>query len=136
MGMSIKSKFEKYWGDPTKMNTLIFLANIFDPRDKIEFMEYTLKQMYGDDTGLAVYIILKSDPSALFDEYVLLYGNIFCGSNYDPTVSVDSSGQSLPGKSMSLLKEKFKKHKMEIGGTYGNKKSELESYTTPKRPGF
>ena len=103
----MKSKFEKYWGDPTKMNTLIFLANIFDPRDKLEFMEYSLKQMYGDDTGLVVYIILKSDLSALFDEYVLLYGNVFCGSNYDLIVSVGSSSQSLPGKSMSLLKAKF-----------------------------
>ena len=110
------------------MNTLIFLANIFDPRDKLEFMEYSLKQMYGDDTGLAVYIILKSDLSALFDEYVLLYGNVFGGSNYDPTISVGSSGQSLLGKSMSLLKAKFKKHKMETGGSCGNKKSELDIY--------
>ena len=128
MGMSMKSKFEKYWGDPTKMNTLIFLANIFDPRDKLEFMEYSLKQMYGDDTGLTVYIILKSDLSALFDEYVLFYGNVVGGSNSVPTVSVHSSGPSLPGKSASLLKAKFKKHKMETGGSCGNKKSELDIY--------
>ncbi|XP_031127642.1 zinc finger BED domain-containing protein RICESLEEPER 2-like [Ipomoea triloba] len=35
MGSNMKTKFEKYWGDPDKMNAIIFYANILDPRDKI-----------------------------------------------------------------------------------------------------
>ena len=128
MGLSMKSKFEKYQGDPQKMNTLIFLANNFDSQDKLEYMEFSLKQMYGDDTGLTIYLILKFDLYTLFDEYVLEYSNISSGSNSEPTVSADPSDLNMPVKSMSLLKVKFKMHKMEIGGSLANKKLELDIY--------
>ncbi|XP_019196619.1 PREDICTED: zinc finger BED domain-containing protein RICESLEEPER 3-like [Ipomoea nil] len=38
MGKNMRAKFDKYWGEPEKMNFLIFYANILDPRDKIEYM--------------------------------------------------------------------------------------------------
>ena len=31
MGLNIKLKFDKYWGDPTKINFLIFISNVLDP---------------------------------------------------------------------------------------------------------
>ena len=65
--------------------------------------------MYSEDTGLTIYIIQKSDMSALFDEYVLLYGFVSGGSNSKPPISVDPFDMSVLGKSMSLLKVKFKK---------------------------
>ena len=38
MRNNMKTKFDKYWGDPEKMNHLIFIANILDPIEKIEYM--------------------------------------------------------------------------------------------------
>ena len=34
----MKNKFDEYWGDLEKMNLLIFIVTILDPRDKIEYM--------------------------------------------------------------------------------------------------
>ena len=34
MAIKMKEKFDKYWGDPEKMNNLIFIAAILDPRYK------------------------------------------------------------------------------------------------------
>ncbi|XP_024972668.1 zinc finger BED domain-containing protein RICESLEEPER 2-like [Cynara cardunculus var. scolymus] len=39
MGVKMKEKFSKYWGDPDKMNFVIFFGNILDPRDKVEYMQ-------------------------------------------------------------------------------------------------
>ena len=124
MGHSMKLKFEKYWGDPEKINTLIFLANILDPRDKLEYMEFSLKEMYGDDTGSMLYTIVKSDLNLMFDEYMKLN----CSAS---AVSASAaSAVSVPnfGKSMSLLKAKFRQQKMDSGGSFGFKKNELEIY--------
>ena len=43
MGLNMKAKFDKYWGDLEKTNTLIFISIILDPRDKLEYMEFSLK---------------------------------------------------------------------------------------------
>ena len=59
-----------------------------NPPDKLEYMKYSLKQIYGDDEGLILYTIMKSDMSALFDEYSVLYGSTSSGSNSEPTNSV------------------------------------------------
>ena len=85
------------------MNTLIFLTNIFDPRDKLEYIEFSLKQMYGDDTGLTLYNIMKSDLTLLFDEYMVLYGFASSGSHSKACSPFDMHVPN-PRKSMSLLK--------------------------------
>ena len=33
MAFSMKAKCDKYWGDPQKMNLLIFIATVLDPRE-------------------------------------------------------------------------------------------------------
>ncbi|CAA0818795.1 Unknown protein [Striga hermonthica] len=39
MGEKMKSKYNKYWGDPKNMNHLIYVAVFVDPRYKLEFLE-------------------------------------------------------------------------------------------------
>ncbi|XP_019153569.1 PREDICTED: zinc finger BED domain-containing protein RICESLEEPER 2-like [Ipomoea nil] len=60
MGSHMKQKFEKYWGDPEKMNFLIFYANILDPRDKIEYMPAQFAQLYGDEKGKSCFEKVQS----------------------------------------------------------------------------
>ena len=43
MGATMKQKFDKYWGDPDKMNNLIFIASVLDPREKVEYLSFSLK---------------------------------------------------------------------------------------------
>lgn len=69
----MKNKFDKYWGDPEKMNLLIFIATILDPRDKLEYMEYSLKQVYGPTLGGSLFILVKNGLYELFTDYSSLY---------------------------------------------------------------
>ena len=41
MGINMKAKFDKYWGDIEKMNFLIFFANILDPISKLKYLEFS-----------------------------------------------------------------------------------------------
>ena len=48
MAAQMKKKFDKYWGSYERFNLLIFIASILDPRNKFEYVEIVLKNMYDD----------------------------------------------------------------------------------------
>ena len=73
MAFFMKNKFDKYWGDPEKMNLLIFIATILEPRDKIEYMEYSLTEVYGPTMGGSLFIAVKNALYELFFYYSSLY---------------------------------------------------------------
>ena len=65
----MKSKFDKYYGDVDKMNYLIFISNILDPTDKLEYLEFSLKSMYGDYEGVILFENVKAALYELFYDY-------------------------------------------------------------------
>ena len=116
MAFSMKAKCDKYWGDPQKLNLLIFIIIVVDPRDKLEYMELILKHIYRDFMGGSLNCNVKTALYELFDDY--------CASSKPSTHSTSQSGHSsiaIEGtdpdsvKFRSLLKAKFKKQKMELG---------------------
>ncbi|KAJ9547386.1 hypothetical protein OSB04_019929 [Centaurea solstitialis] len=109
MGGKMKEKFSKYWGDPEKMNMVIFFANILDPRDKVEYMEHLMKHMYGEDRGKSCFE--KSiNPNTMMP----------------PPPPVRSENVYV-GRAQSRVRTQLKKQKLESGASL-NKKSELEVY--------
>ncbi|KAL6532733.1 hypothetical protein OROGR_013693 [Orobanche gracilis] len=42
---AIKLKFDKYWGNWDNMNPLIFIANILDPRNKLQMLKVSIKKL-------------------------------------------------------------------------------------------
>lgn len=125
MGAKMKEKFSKYWGDPEKMNFIIFFANILDPRDKVEYMQFQLNQMYGDDQGKACFEKVKSKLELLFQEYVSTYSESSTTSMMPPP---PVPCENVPvGRVQSRLKSQLKKKKMESGASL-NKQTELEVY--------
>ena len=75
MGFNMRVKFDKYWGDLEKMNCLIFIGTIMDPRYKLEFLEFSVNQLYGTSLGSRLLSIIKSDMILLFEDYVCVYGS-------------------------------------------------------------
>ncbi|XP_074337509.1 zinc finger BED domain-containing protein RICESLEEPER 2-like [Apium graveolens] len=51
IGKEMLEKFEKYWESPAKMNNLLFITVVLDPRHKLQFMVYMLRHIYGEDVG-------------------------------------------------------------------------------------
>ncbi|XP_019155791.1 PREDICTED: zinc finger BED domain-containing protein RICESLEEPER 2-like [Ipomoea nil] len=128
MGTNMRAKFDKYWGEPEKMNFLIFYANILDPRDKIEYMPIQFTQLYGEDKGKTMFDKVVVGLKELFQDYVSCF----------PVQSVpENSAKSAPsviisycvsvGKPQALLKSQIKKQKLGTGDL-SMKKTELEVY--------
>ena len=124
MGKIMKEKFHKYWGDPDKMNMVIFYSNILDPRDKVEYMPLQFSQLYGEEKGDQYFEKVKYKLTSLFEAYVV---------EYSTSKSQPSNVQSQPekcitiGRVQSRLKSQLKKQKMESGAS-DNKRNELEVY--------
>ena len=125
----MEEKFNKYWGDPDKMNLIIFFANVLDPRDKVEYMEDLMKEMYGDSHGKSCFEKVKSKLNLLFEEYVSTYSESIpsTSSTMMPPPPPVQSENVFVGRVQSRVRTQLKKQKMESGSSL-NKKSELEVY--------
>ncbi|CAH9113022.1 unnamed protein product [Cuscuta europaea] len=75
MGSTMKSKLDKYWGDPEKMNYLIFFANVLDPKDKLEYMPFQLNALYTQPKGVKFFEKIKLALHGLFNDYVSNYSD-------------------------------------------------------------
>lgn len=128
MAMKMKEKCDKYWGKAEKLNILIFIPIVLDPRYKFEYLEFGISQMYDEDKGAAICKRVKDTMYALFDEYKKLDSS----SNGQPTNSslnenLKEINEGQPSqRNKSRMKCLFKKHRAEKDG--GDHKSELDRY--------
>ena len=68
MAKKITIKYDKYYGTPKKMNPLVYIAPIFDPRYKLVVLELSLCDLFGDVQGSVIALKVKEKVQALFDE--------------------------------------------------------------------
>ena len=45
---NMQTKFEKYWGEGEKINPLLYVAVVFDPRKKLRFLKFSFSEIYGN----------------------------------------------------------------------------------------
>ncbi|CAH9120752.1 unnamed protein product [Cuscuta epithymum] len=69
MAASMNLKFDKYWGTPEKMNHMMFLGLILDPRYKMEYVNYCLKCIYNEKTCTALSKGIESTLRRLYKQY-------------------------------------------------------------------
>lgn len=124
-------KFDKYWGDPVKMNSLIYVAMVLDPRYKLEFVGYVLVEMHGEDMGKKVGDKLSTTLVRLYNDYKSkLEGNVD-GSSQSNSDSLSTNGNLNRKESQTLaLFAKFQKEKLQKGGLGSGSGSELDKYLT------
>nr|XP_009781000.1 PREDICTED: zinc finger BED domain-containing protein RICESLEEPER 1-like [Nicotiana sylvestris] len=138
MASSMWKKIEKYWGEPTKMNKMIFIACVLDPRYKFTIVSFVLKKMFGDE-GTIIEKEVHTYMSSLFNEYVSKsVSKDTCGkvSTSLPSSSFSTMETSTPG--LGELLDEIRKHKAASGGV--DSKIELEKYLAEdpenERPDF
>uniref|UniRef100_A0A3Q7I2Y2 hAT-like transposase RNase-H fold domain-containing protein n=1 Tax=Solanum lycopersicum TaxID=4081 RepID=A0A3Q7I2Y2_SOLLC len=51
MAESMNEKFKKYWGEPQKMNKVIFISSVLDPRNKLDYVLFVIVDMFGKKLG-------------------------------------------------------------------------------------
>lgn len=130
MARTMKDKYDKYWGKIEKMNMLIFISSILDPRTKFEYLEFVLSKMYGEVDGGVVAMLAKDSMFELFNEYKRLHSAHESSSSSFSTSPISSQQASVDGDASKRINDRykmeFKKRKTELGGR--DNKSELDKY--------
>ncbi|KAG8483027.1 hypothetical protein CXB51_021969 [Gossypium anomalum] len=123
-------KYKKYWGDSKVMNLLIYLAVIFDPRRKINFLAFGVNLLFptiADD----IIRMVNRESYYLFDEYSTIvegnhHMNVEVESNF-PTRAPSSSENEIDKvkPKIGLVMQQYMKKKQRVGL---ESKSELDRY--------
>ncbi|KAM3288286.1 hypothetical protein P3S67_021716 [Capsicum chacoense] len=121
MATNMKKKFEKYWGDPTKMNKMLFIPCVLDPRHKFTTLSFALKKMFADN-GATIEKDVREYMKSLFNEYSSSASKDKCGKLSSEVEASSSSSMVDIGD----FYEELSRHTSESGA--GNPKSELDKY--------
>ncbi|XP_050876751.1 zinc finger BED domain-containing protein RICESLEEPER 1-like [Lathyrus oleraceus] len=84
MAENMKAKYENYWGDVKKMNILLFVAVVLDPRHKMQFVRWGLNKVYEKNVAESLYKKTEETLYKLFDSYRIFVGQ---GQSEVPTHS-------------------------------------------------
>ncbi|KAH0711976.1 hypothetical protein KY289_007935 [Solanum tuberosum] len=69
MASGMKEKFKKYWGTPEKMNKMLFIASVLDPRNKFMYVSFALEELLGEEKGK----IVNNEVNAYLKNLFALY---------------------------------------------------------------
>ncbi|KAM3378795.1 hypothetical protein P3S68_011208 [Capsicum galapagoense] len=89
MAKKMKVKFNKYWGDFSDMNILLFVAFVLDPRYKMKYVEFLFKKYYNSVEGCTKSDKVRDTLTGLYAHYKSFISGTSCESIGDQT-SVNS----------------------------------------------
>ena len=69
MTTKMEAKFEKYWGKRDKINYLLYMVMVLDPRKKMRFLNFSLSEMYGDEVADEMIDLVRKTLDMLYDYY-------------------------------------------------------------------
>jgi len=73
MAKRMMMKYDKYYGTPEKVNPLVYIAPIFDPRYKLVGLEVSLCDLFGEMQDSTIISKVREKLEALFNKYWQLY---------------------------------------------------------------
>jgi hypothetical protein len=123
MAKRMLAKYNKYWGDHTSFNILIFVAVALDPRYKLSnYSKIATLEMFGEVHGEVVWIKMNETLTKLFEEY----GRIYAPSDKDGQTKEANNDQEEEGSSLmrTLVAKRLKSNNYSVSAS----KSELEKY--------
>ncbi|KAH0748145.1 hypothetical protein KY290_027377 [Solanum tuberosum] len=128
MASGMKEKFKKYWGTLEKMNKMLFIASVLDPRNKFVYVSFALEELLGEEKGK----IVNNEVEAYLKKLVAIYASKYAKGSKNQSSSSDLSDSSTCGlsqnvKTNSLRIKFYMKKQKEDSGSLGVK-SELDRY--------
>nr|XP_009599083.1 zinc finger BED domain-containing protein DAYSLEEPER-like [Nicotiana tomentosiformis] len=130
MAGRMKEKFKKYWGEPEKMNKIIFIAFVIDPHNKLEYVGFALEKMFGEEPGKKLTAEVDAYLNSLFGEYKKKYSKgCYLQSSLSKSTSFDDTSDSSSGnvRTKYVRTKQLLKRQKEDSESVGAK-SELERY--------
>ncbi|XP_073059682.1 zinc finger BED domain-containing protein RICESLEEPER 2-like [Primulina eburnea] len=112
------------------MNKMIFIACVFDPRFKFDYVAFVFLRMYGEEKGEKMADQVKSYMITLFDEYQKINSKISKLASSSSTSSIETlealsinSGSTHKG---TLIQQEYLRHKAKSGRI--DAKTKLDKY--------
>lgn len=134
MASKMIQKFDKYWGSPDKMNPVICFALVLDPRCKIEFLNFTLSNLYGPVNGGLQVETVKASMAKLYTEYENSQPSTSASTstslcNSTSTYARGTAASASDCADIFLTMEEFNQKRMsEAGKGEKKQKTELDKY--------
>ncbi|GJT30400.1 zinc finger BED domain-containing protein RICESLEEPER 2-like protein [Tanacetum coccineum] len=75
MAKMMKCKFDKYYGSLEKCNMATVVSSVLDPRNKFEYVEVLLGDVYGKIEGKAMCAMIKASLVELYKDYVRIHAS-------------------------------------------------------------
>ncbi|KAL4652108.1 hypothetical protein ACB092_01G209400 [Castanea dentata] len=69
MATKMEAKFEKYWGKGDKINQLLYVAVVLDPRKKMRFSKFSFSEIYGESMADEMVDLVRKTMDGLYDVY-------------------------------------------------------------------
>ena len=73
MGKQMREKFDKYWGSLRKMNVMLFVAVVLDPRYKMNYLRVKYTTYYGEKDAHELVDRVRNAMNDLMEEYNLVH---------------------------------------------------------------
>ena len=70
---NMQTKFEKYWGEGEKINPLLYVAVVFDPRKKLRFLKFSFSEIYGNAVAEVMVDKVKDLLFKLYNFYTCIH---------------------------------------------------------------
>uniref|UniRef100_A0A803MR43 Transposase n=1 Tax=Chenopodium quinoa TaxID=63459 RepID=A0A803MR43_CHEQI len=83
MAITMQKKFDKYWEDIEKMNVLIYMGTILDPKVKFVGLKLAFVRMYPTPKDEELSQIVYRRATSLFDDYRKMYTPFTPHSEHD-----------------------------------------------------
>ncbi|KAM3269999.1 hypothetical protein P3S67_029905 [Capsicum chacoense] len=123
MAKKMKVKFDKYWGDFSDMNMLLFVAVVLDPRYKMKYVEFLFKKYYNSVEECTKSDKVRDTLTSLYAHYKSSTSETSCESIRDQT-SVKSRIDAMNSSSMWQSQwEKYLEKENDVGD-----RSDLDKY--------
>ncbi|XP_070028688.1 zinc finger BED domain-containing protein RICESLEEPER 2-like [Nicotiana sylvestris] len=135
MAQQMQEKFKKYWGEPEKMNKMIFIASVLDPRNKFEYVEGALEELFGEEKGKKINAEVYAYMNSLFGEYLKKYSTESCPQSPSSSTSSNNTSNTPSGSviSASKIRTKLSLKKQKEDNGNGGAKSELDKYISEEQ---
>ncbi|XP_030970772.1 zinc finger BED domain-containing protein RICESLEEPER 1-like [Quercus lobata] len=89
----MESKFDKCWGKGEKINHLLYVAVVLDPRKKLRFLKFSFSKIYRNEVADEMIELVRGTLVKLYDYY-------FCVDSPNVQVLIGSERTRMEGKSI------------------------------------
>ncbi|XP_031264918.1 zinc finger BED domain-containing protein RICESLEEPER 2-like [Pistacia vera] len=90
MATRMKVKFDKYWSNVDNINIMLFIAEVLDPRHKLEYVYWVVNEAYDVVVANKLMRKMKEALLSLFEQYNLLMVDDNEQSSEESQVSIDT----------------------------------------------